>query len=131
MSRTRTRLSLFYVAFYLTNAGLGLTFAPELSLRMLQSNAHYDATAMRFAGLFIVGLAMIVIQIIRLRLDALYSTLIVVRIVFCTAYVVLYVQHGDPFFLVTLAIVGLGLVASSVSYVLDSRDRGARAGAPG
>jgi hypothetical protein len=31
------------------------------------------------------------------------------------------VQIGNPFFLAVLAIVGLGLIASSVAYVIDGR----------
>jgi hypothetical protein len=57
----------------------------------------------------------------------LYPTLIGVRIVFCTGYVVLYAQTRDPFFLTTLGIVGAGLVASSLGLALDRRPAPARA----
>ena len=116
---SRTRLSLIYVAMYLTGSGLGLTLAPQLLLHVMFSNGHYDSTGMRFAGLFVLGLAAIVIQIIRYRLDVLYSTLIGVRVGFCAAYVVLYARTGDPFFLAVLAVVGAGLVASSISFAVD------------
>ncbi len=106
--------SLYYVASYLTGAGLGLLFAPELTLRLLQSNGAYPAPIARMCGLFVLGLAAFVIQVIRLRLTALYPTIVLVRVGFCIAYVVIYVQCGDPFFLVTLAVVGAGLIASLV-----------------
>ena len=71
------------------------------------------------------------IQTIRHDIAAIYPTLIGVRVVFCAAYVVLFAQTGDPFFLVVLAIVGAGLVASSLSYALDRRgSRRAPAPAP-
>jgi hypothetical protein len=120
-SPSRTRLSLFYVLAYLTTAGLGLLVVPGLTQRMLFANVEYDPVAMRFAGLFIVGLAMIVGQIIRLRIDALYTTLIAVRVVFCAVYVVLYVQTANPFFLAVLGVVGAGLTASTIGYALDRR----------
>jgi len=124
------RLSLFYVATYLTTAGLGMTFAPQLTLDMMFSNGHYEPAFVRMSGLFVLGLAAFVIQIIRYRLAVLYPTLIGVRIVFCTGYVVLYAQTRDPFFLTTLGIVGAGLVASSLGLALDRRSLPARAYAP-
>jgi hypothetical protein len=119
--RPRTRLTLFYVLAYLTMSAIGLLAMPGFTQRMLLGNVEYDPVAMRFAGVFILGLAIIVLQTIRLRLDQLYATLVIVRVVFCAIYVVMYVQTGNPFFLSVLGIVGLGLVASSVAYMLDSR----------
>src|SRR5215813_3307842 len=113
--RDRMRATLFYVAFYLTGAGLGMTFAPRLTLDMMLSNGDYDLTFVRMCGLFVIGLAAFVIQTIRHRLAALYSTIIGVRVVFCAGYVILYAQTKDPFFLTTLGVVGTGLVASSIA----------------
>jgi hypothetical protein len=126
----RMRLSLFYVATYLTTAGLGMTFAPQLTLDMMLSNGRYELAFVRMSGLFVLGLAALVLQIIRHRLAVLYPTLIGVRIVFCTGYVVLYTQTRDPFFLTTLGIVGAGLVASSLGLALDRRATHAPASAP-
>ena len=121
MARARTRLTLVYPLAYLTTAAVGLLVMPGFTQRMLLGNVEYDAIAMRFAGVFILGLAILVAQIIRLRIDALYSTLVGVRVVFCAIYIAMYVQTGNPFFLAVLAIVGLGLVASSIAYMIDGR----------
>jgi hypothetical protein len=86
---------------------------------MLLSDVEYDPIAMRFSGVFVLGLAIIVLQAIRLRFDALYPTLIGVRVVFCAIYIVMFAQTHNPFFLVVLGIVGAGLVASSVAYARD------------
>jgi hypothetical protein len=120
---TRTRRSLWYPAAYLTGSGLGLAIAPQFTLRMLASNGSYDSTMVRFAAVFILGLAFLVIQTIRLGVDALYPTLIAVRVGFCACYVALYADTRDPFFLVVLGVVGAGLVASSISYAADRRAR--------
>ncbi len=122
MTRARTRLSLFYPLAYLTTSAIGLLVMPGFTQRMLFANVEYDAIAMRFAGVFILGLAIIVAQVIRLRLDALYATLVAVRVVFCAIYIALYAQTGNPFFLSVFGVVGLGLVASSIAYVIDGRD---------
>ena len=119
MTLSRTRRSLWYPAMYLTGSGSALAIAPQWSLSVLGSNAHYESAMVRFAAVFILGLAALVIQTIRLGLDAMYPTLIAVRVGFCAAYVALYADTGDPFFLVVLAVVGAGLVASAASYAID------------
>jgi hypothetical protein len=117
----RVRKSLYYPAFYLSIAGLGCALVPELFLKLMFSNGHYEAGFVRFTGVLLIGLAAIVIQIIRHRAQALYPTLIGVRVFFCAGYVVLYALTGDPFFLTVFAIVAAGLIASSMSYVKDRR----------
>jgi hypothetical protein len=116
----RTRLSLFYVASYLVTSGLCMTFAPRLALDMF-ATGQYETTFVRVSGLFIVGLALFVIQSIRYRLAILYPTIIAVRVVFCTGYVALYAHTRDPFFLSVLGVVGFGVLLSSVCYALDRR----------
>jgi len=122
MPRDRTRLSLLYPATYLTTSGLGMLFAPQLLLDASLSTGRYELTFVRMCGLFVLGLAAFVIQTFRHRLTALYSTIIGVRVVFCTGYVVLYTHTRDPFFLLVLAMVGTGVLASSICYALDRRD---------
>jgi hypothetical protein len=117
----RTRLSLFYPATYLTMSGLGMTFTPQLALDLFFATGRYELVFVRMCGLFVLGLAAIVIQTIRHRLAALYPTIIGVRVVFCAGYIALYIDTGDRFFLGVLAMVGAGLVASSICYALDRR----------
>jgi hypothetical protein len=119
--RDRMRLSLFYVTGYLTMSGLGFVFAPRLTLDMMFSTGHYDLPIVRMCGLFIIGLAVFVVQTIRHRIVVLYPAIIGVRVIFCVGYVVLYAQTGDPFFLAVLGVVGAGLLASVVCTVLDRR----------
>jgi hypothetical protein len=108
-----------YPAFYLSLAGLGLALAPDLFLKLMFSNTAYDPGFARFTGILLLGLAAIVIQVVRHRIDRLYPTLIGVRVFFCVGYIVLYFMTGNPFFLAVLGIVGVGLVASSISFARD------------
>jgi hypothetical protein len=117
----RTRLSLLYVAGYLTSSGLAMAFAPRLALEMMFATGDYEPTFVRVSGFFILGLAAFVIQAIRHRLAVLYPTIILVRVGFCAGYVALYAQTRDPFFLAVLGIVGFGLALSSACYALDRR----------
>jgi hypothetical protein len=118
----RTNLSLIYVVAYLLAAGLFLLATPRLALKLLLSTADYGVILPRLTGLLLIGLAMFVLQIIRYRVVALYATTLAVRVVFCGGFIALYVLSRDPLFLVLLAVVGLGVLATSASYILDSRE---------
>jgi uncharacterized protein YjeT (DUF2065 family) len=68
-------LSLFYLAGYLLPTGLLLLVAPRVTLRLLQSNGDYGSDVfVRVAGLLLLAIGIIVVQIIRRRVEALYPT---------------------------------------------------------
>src|SRR5215510_14155791 len=116
-----THLSLYYLASYVVPAGLTLLFAPQLALQLMLSNTTYDAEALRLAGIALTSLGIFVVQMIRLRLEALYPTTLVVRVFILSGLSYLYVTTANPFFLVLIGIVGLGLVLTSVAYAIDRR----------
>ena len=122
---TRTRFSLFYLAGYLIPAGLLLLLAPTFSTRLLLSNGNYGEVFPRLAGMLLIGLGILVVQIIRLRLDQLYTTTLVIRLFFVVCLVVFYAMSGDPFFLVLVAIVGFGLIFTGISLYLDRQSKAA------
>jgi hypothetical protein len=117
----RTNLSLIYVAAYLLASGTFLVLAPGLALRLLLSTGDYGEIFPRLGGLLLLGLGILVVQIVRYRISALYATTLAVRGVFCASFVVLYAMSRDPLFLVLLGVVGIGVVTTSISYILDSR----------
>jgi hypothetical protein len=120
----RTNLSLIYVATYLLAAGIFLVLAPRLALQLLLSSGDYGEIFPRLGGLLLLGLGIIVVQIIRHRITALYLTTLAVRGVFCVGFVGLYALSRDPLFLVLLGVVGIGVVATSISYVVDTQHGG-------
>ena len=124
---TRTRFSLFYLAGYLIPAGLLLLLAPTFSTRLLLSNGDYGNVFPRLAGMLLIGLGILVVQIIRLRLDQLYTTTVAIRLFFVVCLVVFYAMSQDPFFLVLVAIVGFGLIFTAISYYLDRQSKAAGA----
>lgn len=119
----RTRFSLFYLAGYLIPSGLLLLFAPRFSLKLLFSNGEYGDVLPRLVGVLLIGLGILIVQIIRLRLDMLYTTVIGVRVFFCICFLVFYFLSQDPLFLVLLAVVGFGLVLTTLSYLLDRQNK--------
>ncbi len=122
---TKTRFSLFYLAGYLIPAGLLLLIAPTFSTRLLLSNGDYGEVFPRLAGMLLIGIGVLVVQIIRFHLDMLYTTTLAIRLFFCACFVFFYMMSHDPFFLVLLAIVAFGLVLTGTSFLLDKRSKSA------
>jgi thiol:disulfide interchange protein len=118
---TRTRLSLFYLAGYLTFAGLALLLVPSFALKLLLSNGDYGEVFPRLAGMLLLGLAILVTQIIRHRIEVLYPTTLVVRLFFLVVFAYLFLSSSDPFFLVVFGIVLLGVVLTGYSYLTEHR----------
>jgi hypothetical protein len=117
----RTRLSLFYLAGYLLPTGLGLMLAPRLILRALFSTGDYGEIFPSFAGVLMVALGMIVVQLIRSRADRLYPVTLAVRAVIWVWTLRLYLASGDPVFAVILGVVGLGMVITGTCYAVERR----------
>jgi len=120
----RTRLSLYYLAGYLTFAGLALLLVPTFALQLLFSNGDYGEVFPRLAGMLLLGLAILISQIIRHRIEVLYPTTLVVRLFFLVVLAVLFLSSDDPFFLVVFGIVLLGVVFTGYSYLTERRANG-------
>jgi len=117
----KTRASLYYLGSYLVIIGFGLLFAPEGTLKILQSNGTYGDVFPRFAGMLMSGLGITIFGIIRARVAELYPATLVIRLYFLICIVVFYTMTHDPLFLVIFAIVVLGFVLTLSSYILDRK----------
>jgi len=116
-----TRLSLLYLGFYLVLIGLGLLFALHGTLQILQSNRDYDDVFPRIAGMLMSGLGLSIFGMIRARASALYPATLVLRVYFIACFVTFYAMTRDPLFWVLIGIVGLGLVLTFTTYLLDRK----------
>ncbi len=116
-----TRLSLYYVVTYLAVAGVALLLVPHFALTLLLSNNAdaYGDIFPRFVGMTLIGLDILVFQIVRLRLEVLYSTTLAVRIFFVAVLTVLFVLSKDPFFLVVIAIIAVGVALTGYAYIRE------------
>jgi hypothetical protein len=117
----RTRVSLVYLGSYLGAIGFGLLFAPLGTLRILQSTGHYGDVFPRFAGMLMSGMGLSIFGMIRARSSELYPATLLIRVYFIACIAVFYTMTADPLFLVLFGIVGLGLVLTLGSYLLDRR----------
>lgn len=117
----RTRLTLFYLAGYLIPAGIALLSEPRFALRLLFSNHDYGDVMPRFVGVLLIVVGIIVVQIIRHRLEMLYPTVLVVRGFIVLSLMGLYVHSRDPLFVVLVSIVTVGIILTGTSYLLERR----------
>jgi uncharacterized protein YjeT (DUF2065 family) len=118
----RTNLSLYYLAGYLIPAGTLLLLVPDFATKLLLSNRTYDDAPFRLAGILLIGLGILVAQIIRHRLEVLYPTTVVVRLLISATLIGLFAETRDPFFLVVLTVVVIGIVLTGTTYLLDRRE---------
>jgi hypothetical protein len=118
----RTHLSLYYLAGYLIPAGVLLLFVPEFATKLLLSNRTYDYAPFRLAGVLLFVIGILIVQIIRHRVEAMYTTTLVARALISATLAGLYLQTSDPFFLVILAIVLIGVALTLSSYLVDRRE---------
>ena len=118
---SRTRLSLYYLAGYLLPAGALLLLVPEFATKLLLSNRTYDYAPFRLAGILLIAIGLLIVQMIRYRLAVLYPTTIVIRLLISATLIGLYIDTGDPFFLVILGVVAIGIALTTTSYLLDRR----------
>ena len=65
------------------------------------------------------GLGLSIFGIIRARASELYPATLFIRVYFIGCIAVFYAMTGDPLFLVLIVIVGLGLVLTLGSYLID------------
>lgn len=120
----KTRRSLFYLATYLLLTGLALLFAPQLSLKLLFANHEYPSAFIQFSGILMIGLAVIVMNVIKFGNRIWYRATLMARIPMWILILGLYLYSGETLFLVVLAVLGLGIVLTG-SFYLAERSRAA------
>jgi len=116
-----TRLSLIYLATYLVGAGIALIAAPGLALTLLFSSGHYGDVMPRLLGVVLLALGVVVIQIIRHKVEALYTTTLAVRAAIVIVLAGLFVYSRDALFISLIVVVGLGMLLTGTSYLRDRR----------
>jgi len=114
-------LSLFYVAAYLVGAGIALMFVPSLALKLLFSSGTYGDVMPRLLGVVLLALGLVVVQIIRHRVEGLYTTTLGVRAIIVASLVALFIYSKDPLFISLIVVVGIGMILTGTSYLLDRR----------
>jgi len=116
-----TRLSLYYLAAYLVGAGVALVATPGLALTLLLSSGHYGDVMPRLLGVVLFALGVVIVQIIRHRVEALYTTTLAVRSAIVLVLAGLFLESRDPLFISLIVVVGIGMILTGSSYLRDRR----------
>ncbi|MDH3710330.1 MAG: hypothetical protein OER04_10605 [Cyclobacteriaceae bacterium] len=120
-----TKISLGYVAGYLIMGGLLFLWVPQTALKIFQSSGQYDDIMIRVVGLMMLGLAIVVIQVIRLNLiQEFYPTTLMLRMFLTAGMIGLYFYSGDIMFLIISGIIVLGMIMTVYFYLRDERSQG-------
>ena len=119
---SKTKLSLYYLASYLTFGGLGFLILPQFVLTLFFATGTYSDMMVQIVGVLLLSLGIVIIQIIRHEVSALYPTTLIIRSVIIIAFTVLYLINRDPLMITLLIIVGLGFVLTLSSFFLDKRN---------
>jgi uncharacterized protein YjeT (DUF2065 family) len=117
-----TWLSLFYETGYLLVAGIFLLAAPDTAFKLLFSNTSYGDVLPRLFGTVLFAIGSVFVQIVRMHIEELYTTTIVVRIPLMAVNLWLFYYSGNPLFLTLFVIVTFGVVLTVTGYVLDRRN---------
>lgn len=114
-------MSLYYLATYLLAAGIALILAPSLALTVLFASGHYGDVMPRLLGVVLLALGIVIVQIIRHRVEVLYTTTLIVRVFIVAVLAALLIYARDPLFISLLVVVGCGMVLTGTSYLSDRR----------
>ena len=117
----KTRLSLFYLAGYLLIGGVGFLIVPRTMLELFISNGDYSDIMVRFVGLLLIALGILVVQIIRVRASQMYPATLIVRTIILVGLLIFFVVYRDPMMMVLFAIVGIGFALTLTCLMLDRR----------
>ena len=115
----RTRRTLFYLASYLSLTGLALLFAPGTTLKLLFATREYPDPFVQFSGILMLGLALIVVNVIKYGSPVFYRATLIARIPMWICILGLYLNTKETFFVVVLCVLGLGIVLTGSSYLLE------------
>jgi hypothetical protein len=115
----RTRICLWYVVGYLVITGGALLIAPKAGLQLMLSTVDYGEVMPRWVGMMSLALGALIGQTVRHRLKVLYPLGFFMPAAMLIGFVGLYQQSEDPLFLTVVVVVGVGVVLTGTSLLLD------------
>ena len=106
------KVSLTYVALYLSIGGLGFVVHPEFILKVFFSTGDYGTIMPRLVGMFMLALGFLVYRIVSHNDWKYYLATIQLRSLIVVFLLWLFFLSGDLMFLVVNGIVLVGLLPS-------------------
>ena len=110
------KVTLIYLASYLTIGGIAFAFFPAIALKLFMSTGDYGVIMPRVVGMFMMVLAFLIIMIIKNKDYKYYLPTIIARTFIVIFMTYLYFATSDILFIILIIIVLAGLLPSA--YVL-------------
>jgi hypothetical protein len=120
----KTRRSLFYLATYLFLTGAAFFLAPQATLKLLLANHSYEDPFVQFTGVLMIGLSVVVVNVILFGNPKFYRATLLARIPMWLMILWIYIQTQDPVFIIVLSVLGLGIVITGTSYLIERKQIG-------
>lgn len=93
--------------------------APGVALDLLFAERAYEPTFMRLTGLLLFVLGVLIVQFIRHRVEALYPTTVVLRVLIVGVLFGTYLDTGDRLFLILTGVVAVGVILTAASLLSE------------
>lgn len=115
---TKTLRWQLYVSFYTFCFGVPLLLVPNAIIPHFGFEPTQEPW-IRLVGMFLLGLCYLSTTVYKKRIVAMLLHSIIMRSGFALVFYVLAVSGHPPFFYLTAAIVGLGVVGSTLAYLSE------------
>ncbi len=113
------KITLIYLAAYLTIGGIGFGFFPSFAIKIFMSTGDYGDVMPRMVGMFMIVLGLLIITIVKNEDYKYYLPTIIARTFILVFMVYLYFITDDILFIFLIVIVSLGLLPSIFVYLKD------------
>ncbi len=114
-----TRLSLLYPIIVLLVSGLLLIIQPSLVFSILNSNTSYQPDIANLLGMMFIGLGTLITLVFWYRVQKIYKWTIPIRLFFSICSIVLFCIYQNPFFVMLLFIILIGILITIFGMVKD------------
>jgi len=99
--------------------GVLFMVAPGFALKIFLSNGNYPEIILRLLGVFFLSLAIVITGIVYYKTEVLYPVTLIVRLFIISALQFFYYYSKDNMFLMLTGVVGLGILLTGISYLVE------------
>lgn len=117
----KTRRSLWFLTSFLLGSGASFLLLPQLTATLFLSNTIYPDLMLRVIGMFLFAFGIVMLQIVRHRVEVLYLTTVIVRAFIAASLLWFFAITMNPMYLVLASLVILGMVITGYNYLVERK----------
>ena len=122
----KTRKSLWFLTSFLLASGASFLLLPQLTATLFLSNTVYPDLMLRVIGMFLFAFGIVMLQIVRHRIEVLYLTTVIVRAFIAASLLWFFAITLNPMYLVLVTFVIVGTVITGYNYMTERKIGAAR-----